>query len=308
LTKLSDKIKTALDESRMLILGIQILLGFQYRSFFESAFEGLPPVSRTLLLVALALLLVSTCLVMSPGSYHRVVRDGNDATDVHDFTTKVMDVALFPFAVALALDCYVLVAKTLGERGGFIFAVLIGAAALFFWFGVGLLSRLRGWDRDAKIDTNRRKQQMQHTPLHDKVEQVLTEARVVLPGAQALLGFQFATILMDGYEKLPQISKYIHLAGLGIMGLSVILLMTPAAYHRIVERGEDTEHFHEVASALLLVAMFFLPLGICADLYVVTNKVMNSTTSGILGAVVGISFFYLLWFGYTAFQKRRLKQ
>lgn len=290
----------------MLILGIQILLGFQYRSFFERSLEDLPSASRTLLLVALALLLVSTCLVMWPGSYHRLVRDGNDATDVHDFVTSVMDVALFPFAVALGLDCYVLVAKTLGARDGLIFAVLISGAAVFFWFGLGLLSKLSNWDRAAKVDTNRKREQMQQTALHDKVEQVLTEARVVLPGAQALLGFQFATILMDGYEKLPQTSQFIHLSGLGIMGLSVIMLMTPAAYHRIVERGEDTEHFHRVASRLLLVAMFFLPLGMCADLYVVMNKVMNSTTSAILGAAAGISFFYALWFGYTLIQKRRL--
>jgi hypothetical protein len=30
------------------------------------------------------------------------------------------------------------------------------------------------------------------TPLHAKTEQMLTEAHVVLPGAQALFGFQFA--------------------------------------------------------------------------------------------------------------------
>jgi hypothetical protein len=31
------------------------------------------------------------------------------------------------------------------------------------------------------------------TDVHDKIRHALTEARVVLPGAQALLGFQLAT-------------------------------------------------------------------------------------------------------------------
>ena len=35
MTKLNEKIKAALDESRMLILGTQILLGFQFRGVFE---------------------------------------------------------------------------------------------------------------------------------------------------------------------------------------------------------------------------------------------------------------------------------
>ena len=30
-------------------------------------------------------------------------------------------------------------------------------------------------------------------PLHARIEQMLTEARVILPGAQALLGFQLAS-------------------------------------------------------------------------------------------------------------------
>lgn len=308
MTKLSDKIKTALDESRMLILGIQILLGFQYRAFFEHAVNDLPPSSRALLLSSLGLLLVCCCLVMWPGSYHRIVRGGNDATDVHEFTTTVMDVALFPIAIALGMDFYVLVGKTLGTRAGLLAAVFMSLAALCLWYGPGLLSRLRGWDSAAKLDRNEKRNHMQHTAIHDKVEQVLTEARVVLPGAQALLGFQFTTILMDAYDKLPQTSKYIHLVGLGLMGLSVILLMTPATYHRVVERGEDTDHFHRVASRLLLAAMALLPLGMCADLYVVVTNVMESTRAGVVVAIVGICFFYSLWFGFTLVQRSRLSR
>jgi hypothetical protein len=33
------------------------------------------------------------------------------------------------------------------------------------------------------------------TPLATRIEQMLTEARVVLPGAQAMLGFQLAIVL-----------------------------------------------------------------------------------------------------------------
>ena len=40
-------------------------------------------------------------------------------------------------------------------------------------------------------------------PLHSRIEQMLTEARVILPGAQALLGFQLAIVLTDTFEKLP---------------------------------------------------------------------------------------------------------
>ncbi len=57
------------------------------------------------------------------------------------------------------------------------------------------------------------------TDVQTKVEHVLTEARVVLPGVQALLGFQLAAVLTDAFEKLPRSSQLLHLASLGALAL-----------------------------------------------------------------------------------------
>ena len=39
-------------------------------------------------------------------------------------------------------------------------------------------------------------------------------------------------------------------------------MLRTAAYHRIVERGEDTERFHNIATRLLVASMVTLPIGI----------------------------------------------
>ena len=65
MAKLNQKIKIALDESRMLILGTQILLGFQYRAIFERAFEKLPPTSQYLKLAALGILLIAMLVILA---------------------------------------------------------------------------------------------------------------------------------------------------------------------------------------------------------------------------------------------------
>jgi hypothetical protein len=139
------------------------------------------------------------------------------------------------------------------------------------------------------------------TRLTDKIEHVLTETRVVLPGAQALLGFQFITILTDAFDRLPESSKYIHLLSLGLITLTIVLLMTPAAYHRIVERGEGTEHFQRFASGILLAAMIPLGLGISGDLFVVTKKVVGSNAFAITSAMLTLAMFYGFWFGLTSY-------
>ena len=141
------------------------------------------------------------------------------------------------------------------------------------------------------------------SPLKDKIKHVLTEARMVLPGAQALLGFQFAIFLMETFDKIPDSSKYIHLTSLVFTALCIILLMTPAAYHRIVEEGENTESFYQLASRMVLAAMVPLALGLSGDFYIVIRQVTSSIYLGIAGASSLLIFFYGLWFGFTLYLK-----
>jgi hypothetical protein len=307
MTKLKDKIKTALDESRMLILGAQILLGFQYRAVLEKQFELLPLRSQYLHLGALCTLLIAIALIMSPSAYHRIVQNGEDSQGVHDFTTTVMDVALLPFIGALTMEIYIMVGRFTGAASAVTFAVAVGAFALLMWYAIGFLSRRGLWDKDATAESRESDNEMK-TKLKDKVDHVLTETKVVLPGVQALLGFQFITILMESFDKLPQSSKVIHIVSLILMAVTMVILMTPAAYHRLVERGENTEHFHAVASILVVTAMIPLPIAIAGDFYVVTQKVTTSARLAIAGSIAILLMFYLWWFAFTAYRRRRVRQ
>jgi hypothetical protein len=40
--KIAQKLKIALDETRMLVLGAQILIGFQFRGVFQDLYSELP--------------------------------------------------------------------------------------------------------------------------------------------------------------------------------------------------------------------------------------------------------------------------
>ena len=179
---LKDKIKTALDESRMLILGAQVFLGFQFRAVFEPAFERLPRSSQYLKLAGLATILVAIALLMSPGSYHRIVRRGSDALDVHRFTNGVMDVALVPFILTLGIDLYVITGRFLGTAAGIAEGAITATVAFLFWYGFGFLSKRRRGNTKSKETVSMR---AQPTALKDKIDQALTETRMVLPGAPA---------------------------------------------------------------------------------------------------------------------------
>ncbi|HET9751564.1 MAG TPA: DUF6328 family protein [Myxococcales bacterium] len=288
MTSLHARVKNALDESRILVLGSQVLLGFQYRSFFEPGFEHLGRGERALELVGLFALLATVGALFLPAARHRIVERGFDTSRFHRFTMLVMRGVLLPFALGLSVDLAVAGNRIAGAWAGAACGMLTAAAALAFWYGhFARRSRKRHRDREDL---------MEDTPLEQRIVQVLTEARVVLPGAQALLGFQLAMVLMDAFARLPHPVQLVHLCSLGFIALATIVLMSPAAYHRIVERGEDTERFHRFASRMVLLALALLGPGFCGDLYVVLRRAGYDRTA--LPVAAGMLVVFLgSWFG-----------
>jgi fumarate reductase subunit D len=288
-TSLREKTKNALDEARILVLGTQVLLGFEYRAFFEPRFEHLPAHDKALRLAGLFVLLVVIGIVMLPAARHRIVERGKDSVEFFHFALTAAGFALWPFGLAIGLDMY-LASATVVARGT---AIALGAVAaivaLGLWYG--------SWPMRRPEPPHEEGGPMK---LEDKIVQVLTEARVVLPGAQALFGFQLAITLMDAYERLPESSKLVHLASIGFIALAIVFLMAPAAFHRIVEHGEDTERFHRFASWMVLLAMAVLPPGFAGDVFVVVRKQTESARAGAAAAAATVAFFYGLWFAAMA--------
>lgn len=311
MSQFNHKIRTTLDESRMLVLGAQILVGFEFRSVFESGYQKMPDYGRYLKLGGLGLLLVTLALLFWPAAYHQIVERGEDTYGVKQFATRVMAVALLPYAVALGLDFFTGAETLLGRSPALIAGLGATAVSLFFWYGIEVIRRAQ---RPAKIreriqmSKQREKGHEGKTQLKDKIEHVLTECRVVLPGAQALLGFQFVALLMEEFEKLPSSLKVVHFISLCLVAFAVILLMTPAAYHRLVEEGEDTSHFHQFASRTLLASMVSLALGVTGDFYLVAWKVTESNLLSLVLGALSLCCFYGLWFGFTFYRRRKREQ
>src|SRR5215218_3229482 len=141
MAKIKDKVENALNEARMLVLGAQVLVGFQFRSAFEPGFDRLPLPSQLLKMLGLGLMLVAVALIISPAAYHRLVERGEDTHEIHRYTSRLMTVALLPFAFGIGIDLYVAFEKVFGWRSG-VAAGLGGAfVAASFWYGLEFYMR-----------------------------------------------------------------------------------------------------------------------------------------------------------------------
>ena len=306
-TPLARRLKQGLDEARILVLGAQLLLGFQFRAFLQPGFDRLPMAAQYAEVGGLALLLLVLALVISPAPFHRIAEAGATTRRMNEMVSVVMNVTLVPFALVLGVDVFVAVVRI----GGIVAAAAVGiatlGAALMLWYGLGLIARGLGSGNrigNAERDTEDAMAEAQGTPIETRVEHVLTEARVVLPGVQALLGFQLAGVLTDAFDDLPLSSQVLHFVSLGALALAAMLLIAPAAYHRLVEAGEDTEQFHRVASAFVISAVAPLALGIALDIVIVVRKLTELLPMAVGAGLVAASLFATAWYLVPAWARR----
>ncbi|GAC1499183.1 MAG: hypothetical protein NVS1B6_05210 [Steroidobacteraceae bacterium] len=69
------------------------------------------------------------------------------------------------------------------------------------------------------------------------VEHILEESRMVLPGIQALFGFQLIAVFNPRFDDvLGQGAQKLHLGAVILTATAIALIMAPAAYHRQAER------------------------------------------------------------------------
>ncbi len=289
-------------------------MGFQFIAVLTEGFDKLPNASKYVHLGSFGLIALTIVLLMTPAAYHRLVERGEDTREQHRYTSNLMTWALLPFALGLGLDFYVAAQKVFGWKWGAAAGLLATLVAASFWYFLEFyMRRERAPDIEAAKREGREmggeeggvqdRKREEREKLSNKIKHVLTECRVVLPGSQALLGFQFVVILTESFDKLSPLSKYIHLAALGLNALTIVLLITPAAYHRMVERGEETEHFHRFASKVLVAALVPLALALASDVYVVVQKVTDSQLVSVVSALVVLAVFWELWFGLTLYRR-----
>ena len=143
------------------------------------------------------------------------------------------------------------------------------------------------------------KERKEDLPLTEVMTHLLEECRMVLPGIQALFGFQLIAVFNSSFsEKLTSTEQYLHLAAIGLVAIAVALVMAPAAYHRQTHPMEATKDFIQVATRLLLSSMIPLMFGICLDFFIIARLILNSRRLSLLLSLFLLSVFSTLWFLY----------
>jgi hypothetical protein len=301
--KLQLIVHTALDELRMLMLGTQVLFGFQLQAAFQEGFTKVSSDARIADAVALSFVVITLGLLIAGPAQHRLVEQGNASKRILSVANRFAETALVTFAVALGCNVYVVGQPRVGGEWALLAALAALVLALAFWIGLGNVLR-RTLDIKERPDGM---PQEEKPELHEKIDQMLTEARVILPGAQALFGFQFIVTLHNAFSALPSSVQAVHFASLAAIAITIMLLISPAAVHRITFGGRDAEQMHDIGAVLVTVALVPLALGISGDVFVALFKILNQPTLAGLIAVIAFIALAGLWYAVPLVLRTRLK-
>jgi hypothetical protein len=234
----------------------------------------------------LLLILTTAAFLLAIPSYHQIAEAGHATARMLTRASGTLKIALLPLALALGMDVAIGFRSTAGSwfagLGGTVFVL----GALGLWYALPLRAASARQQEDDVQDKEQ--------SLETRIEQALTELRVVLPGAQALFGFQFTAVLTETFARLPAVLKGIHLASLSVVAMAVVMLIAPAAYHRIAAAGNTEKDVLRYAVRMMLPAQALLACGLVGDGYVTMRMIFETRFVAVAVAIVALVAFATL--------------
>ena len=146
----------------------------------------------------------------------------------------------------------------------------------------------------ARTVTFMEKKLTKRSEIDAEMRNIIEEARVILPGVQALFGFQTIAVFNDRFEELETYAKICHVLGLAMVILTVAMVMTPAVYYRACG-GIATGPMTRVSARMIRGALGPLAAGLALDMFTVIYVVTSRLIISVVAAVGTFGLLAVLW-------------
>jgi Family of unknown function (DUF6328) len=122
--------------------------------------------------------------------------------------------------------------------------------------------------------------------------ELLEELRSLIPGAEVLFGFLLAILFTNQFKDLDRLQEVVYYITLGSTAVALVLLLAPAAYHRMRFREGDKEVMMRKGNREAIAGTAALALAFSGVVFVVTD-LLYGRTPGYIAA--GILFAFTAW-------------
>lgn len=150
---------------------------------------------------------------------------------------------------------------------------------------------------------NSKQETTKELPVDKATTLVLDESRMILPGIQALFGFQLMVVFNEAFsEKLSVPEQRLHLLSIALLLITTMSLMAQPVFHRQTAEKHVEDDFVRIASRLMLLGMIPLVISVCLEFYLISRLILGNVLISILLSFGMFLLFLLFWIGLPRMQ------
>lgn len=124
---------------------------------------------------------------------------------------------------------------------------------------------------------------------------MLSEMRILLPGAQMLTAFLIILPFNGGFARIVHSEKLLFLATFVLSLTSLVLLSAPAVQHRIMRPLKDRARFKRVATKLMVSGSLTLAIALVLGTDLVISEVFGAKVGLITSGLVALLILVVWW-------------
>jgi predicted membrane channel-forming protein YqfA (hemolysin III family) len=143
-SKLDRELGELLQELRVALPGVQVLLAFLLTVPFSQRFGSVSSAQRAMYFAAVVATAAATILFISPTAYHRLRFRDRDKEHMLALANRMTIVGTVFLAAAITAVIWVVTSLLFGTTTALVVAGLVAAATAWLWYLVPLSRRARG--------------------------------------------------------------------------------------------------------------------------------------------------------------------
>ncbi len=133
----------------------------------------------------------------------------------------------------------------------------------------------------------------------ERYRELLEELRTILPGVQVLFAFLLTAPFSQRFVQLDEYGRDLYATALVGTALAMVLLLTPASYHRVAPRDAHRLERLKVGVRLMVVGMLVLGVSVLVAVFAVLRFIfgpdVGTAIVAPLAAVVIVLWYLLPW-------------
>jgi hypothetical protein len=157
-----------------------------------------------------------------------------------------------------------------------------------------------------KVPNDKKQRILKDKDPAEAMNQILSEEKFLLTGATAFLGFQFSIVFNQNFTQLSGLVKYTHITSLYLIGIAVILLFMPVAYHRIAAKGVHSDNQPVIAHYIFKSAMAVFALGVSLEIFSAMKVATQNSVIALALSTFTLLLYLIFWFVMPIYLRKNI--